>query len=225
MYYPARTNRSYRNQPTYIMTVDGQGHVTAKPDEAILTIGIVTKNPDAQTAQQENSMISSRVIAALRQIGIEENDIRTAAYSIRPEYDYIEGQSVFRGYEVEHLLQITVKDLSKIGNVYDAAVKNGANIARNIELRVSNPNIYYQEALKLAIYNATEKADTIARTIGVTVNNIPLRIVEGGQPENPRPMVLAFSQSSSSEAVPPIQTGELTINAAVKAIFGYHTRV
>ncbi|WP_404799158.1 hypothetical protein [Bacillus aerolatus] len=65
----------------------------------------------------------------------------------------------------------------------------------------------------------------MARTIGVTVKKIPLKITEGGDNEEQRPMVLAFSQSSPSDTTPPIQIGEFTINANAKAIFQYSNKL
>ena len=103
------------------MTVNGNGHITARPNQAKLTLGVVTEHTSAQTAQQENAEISNRVIEALKQIGIDESDIKTTVYSVQPRYDYHDGNSILRGYEVEHHFEVTIKDLSKIGNVYDFA--------------------------------------------------------------------------------------------------------
>ena len=132
------------------MTVEGKGQITVKPDQAKLTMGVVTENPQVQIAQQENAMISKRVIEAFKQIGIEENAIKTSIYSVQPRYDYVDGRSILKGYEVEHQLEVTVKDLSKVGTVYDIAIKNGANRSGGVQFSVTNPDAYYREALKRA---------------------------------------------------------------------------
>lgn len=218
-YYPS-SSPSARSPHAYTMTVNGRGQVAAKPDEALFIIGVETKSPTVQAAQQENSIVSANVIQAIKQTGIKEDHIRTIDYTIRPEYEIVDGTSYLKGYEVEHLLEVTVKDLSKIGTVYEVAVKSGANIARNIQLRVASPHLYYQAALKLAVQDAREKAAAIAQTIGATVHSIPLRIAEEGTADGVRPMLFAASQTSPDTA-PPIQTGELTIHAAIKAVFEY----
>ncbi len=177
--YYSHTRQPYRiNNSTFTMTVEGKGQITVKPDQAKLTIGVVTENPQVQIAQQENAMISKRVIEALKQIGIEENAIKTSIYSVQPRYDYVDGRSILKGYEVEHQLEVTVKDLSKVGTVYDVAIKNGANRSGGVQFSVTNPDAYYREALKRAVHNARENAEGLAQTIGATLTTIPIKIVE-----------------------------------------------
>lgn len=140
--------QSYRSNQLFTMTVDGNGHITARPNQAKLTLGVMTEHPNVQAAQQENAEISNRVIEGLKQMGIDESDLKTTLYSVQPRYDYHDGKSILRGYEVEHLFEVTIKDLSKIGNVYDIAIKNGANRSGNIQFQITDAAIYYQEALK-----------------------------------------------------------------------------
>src|SRR5437762_13766910 len=67
---------SYRSNPLFTMTVNGEGHITARPNQAKLTLGVVTEHTSAQAAQQENAEISNRVIKALKQIGIRSEERR-----------------------------------------------------------------------------------------------------------------------------------------------------
>ena len=212
---------SYRGNPLFTMTVNGEGHINARPNQAKLTLGVVTEHTSAQIAQQENAEISNRVIEALKQLGIDESDIRTTVYSVQPRYDYSDGKSILRGYEVEHLIEVTIKDLSKIGNVYDLAIKNGANRSSGIQFQLTEPASYYQEALKRAIQNAREKAEAIAQTIGATLTHIPFKIIEQEDQQSVRPLLSTQAAFVKAEEVPPIQTGELTINAHIKIIYGY----
>jgi len=204
------------------MTVEGKGQITVKPDQAKLTIGVVTENPQVQIAQQENAMISKRVIEALKQIGIEENAIKTSIYSVQPRYDYVDGRSILKGYEVEHQLEVTVKDLSKVGTVYDVAIRNGANRSGGVQFSVTNPDAYYREALKRAVHNAREKAEGLAQTIGATLTTIPIKIVElVHQQERVYPAFSTHVAAATTQETPPIQTGEFTIIAPVKVVYAY----
>ena len=135
------------------MTVNGEGHITARPNQAKLTLGVVTEHTSAEAAQQENAEISNRVIEALKQIGIDESEIKTTVYSVQPRYDYHDGKSILRGYEVEHHFEVTIKDLSKIGNVYDLAIKNGANRSGGIQFQLTDSALiikkHYKERSKM----------------------------------------------------------------------------
>lgn len=216
-----RYQSSYRSNPPFTMTVNGEGQVTARPNQAKLTLGVVTEHTSAEAAQQENAEISNRVIEALKQIGIDESEIRTTVYSVQPRYDYNEGKSILRGYEVEHLLEVTIKDISKVGIVYDLAIKNGANRSSGIQFQLTDTNLYYREALKRAIENARGKAETMAQTIGATLSHIPFKVIEQLDQQSIRPLLSTQAAFVKAESVPPIQTGDLTINAHIQIIYGY----
>lgn len=220
--YYSHTQQLYRNNPTFTMSVEGKGQITVKPDQAKLTLGVVTENLNVQIAQQENASTSNRVIDALKQMGIEESNIRTTVYSVYPRYDYIEGKSILKGYEVEHLFEVIVKDLSTVGVVYDVAIKNGANRSGGIQFLVANPDIHYREALKRAVHNAQEKAEDLAETIGARIGKIPIKITEQSEPqERVYPTFSTQVASATTKEAPPIQTGDFTIHARVKVIYAY----
>ena len=50
----------------------------------------------------------------------------------------MDGKQIFRGYEVRHLLEVKVEDISKVGEVVDAAVAAGANVIYNVRFDISN---------------------------------------------------------------------------------------
>jgi uncharacterized protein YggE len=212
-----------RSKPmTQTITVTGQGTVTAKPDTVIITLGVRTEHVNVQEALAENARRANDVIRALKAIGVSEEDIDTASFSIYPKYNYSNGTNTLTGYEVEHIFDITVKDTKKVGNIYDTAVTNGANIARHIQFRLANEQPYYQQALMLAVKNAKEKAIVIARTIGLPMHDIPLQIKEESvAPSFPRAPYSAVATLAESSAAPPIQTQDIIIKATVQAVFSY----
>ncbi|NMD71016.1 SIMPL domain-containing protein [Bacillus sp. DNRA2] len=209
----------------YQMTVRGHGEVMVKPDQAKLTIGIVTENQNVEAAQQENAATANRVISALKQLGIDDRSIKTNHYSIQPLYDYVGGKSVFRTYQVDHQLEVTVKDIARVGLVYQAAIKNGANRGGNIQFSVTNTDVYYRQALSKALQNARKKAEEIARTIGAVLNELPIKITEE-QELSVRPIPFNTFKLSAAQAqeTPPIQQGEYTIEAHVSVIYQYQNR-
>ncbi|WP_462413221.1 SIMPL domain-containing protein [Neobacillus sp. Marseille-QA0830] len=211
------------NKDDYTITVEGKGKVTVQPDQANISIGVVTTNEDVQTAQQENAVITNRIIASIRQAGIEQDDIKTTVYSVNPRYDFVEGKSVFKGYEVEHQLQITIKDLSKVGMVYDLAIKEGANRSGNIQFQNTQEDFHYLQALTLAVNDALAKAQQIAHTIRVNLNRIPLRVIE--QIPTPHFFTPVSAESvafAAKSTTTPIQPGENTLNATVRVVFQYN---
>lgn len=226
MYFNQREELYRRHHSTvknsFTVTVEGKGQVTTTPDQAKINIGVATENPNIQLAQKENTRISNQIIVALKNLGINESDITTVTYSIFPRYDYIEGKSVLRGYEVEHLFEVTIQDLTITGLVYDAAIQNGANRSGTIQFLVSNPEKYYQEALSKAVINAGKKAAVLVQTIGAYLHPIPVKIIERGVQQGPVPRPYTFQVAgASTEGPPPIQEGRFTITANVTVIYSY----
>jgi uncharacterized protein len=202
------------------MTVTGQGTITVKPDTVTITLGIRTENKIVSQALSENAARANNMIQALKLIGIKDEEIDTASFSIYPKYEYKDGTSSLVGYEVEHIFDITVKDVSKAGNIYETAVANGANIARNIQFQLSNPDLYYEYALADAIRNAVEKAVILGRTLGIPVQTIPLKIKEEFA-TLPQPIFAGKTMVLAEQSAPPIQTQDIVIKATVQAIFEY----
>jgi uncharacterized protein YggE len=208
---PAKPNR---------LIVTGEGSVYTNPDRAVITIGIITENQNLSTAQKENTDKTTAVINALLALGIPQNDIQTTTYRIEPQYDYESGKQIFRGYKVEHQLQVTIQDLSKTGQVIDQAVASGANFVSSIHSTVSNPDAFYNQALTIAIQNAQHKAVVMARTLRVTLNPVPIVVQELSQNLPPRPVPFQAMSLAQDSGVP-IQPGENKITASVKIEYTY----
>ncbi|BDG43013.1 SIMPL domain-containing protein [Saccharococcus caldoxylosilyticus] len=203
------------------ITVTGRGTVTAKPDTVIITLGVRTEHANVQEALAENAKRANAVIHALKAIGVSDEDIDTASFSIYPKYNYSNGTNTLTGYEVEHIFDIIVKDTKKVGNIYDTTVTSGANIARHIQFRLANEQPYYQQALMLAVKNAKEKAIVIARTLGLPMQDIPLQIKEESRAASFPPAPYSMTTLAESSTAPPIQTQDITITATVQAVFSY----
>ncbi|MEI4829106.1 SIMPL domain-containing protein [Bacillus sp. FJAT-53711] len=206
-----------RNGKEATVTVQGEGVVKAKPDVVVLTIGVRTEGTNVKQAQEENAALSTQLLASLKQLGITEQNIKTLSYTITPQYEHVNEKAILRGYQVEHLYEIIVLNVQKAGEVYEAAVANGANVAKGLVFRVSDPNAYYKQALVLAVQNAQEKARTIASTYSLNINPIPISLVEESS-QMPREFV---AYSAVHSGAPPIQSGELEIISTVRAVFTY----
>lgn len=201
------------------MTVTGNGEIIAQPDYVQIQIEVRAEGKDVSLAQQENARVMNRVIESLLALNIPREAIQTAAYTISPNYDYIEGRQVFRGYEVQNAITVKITDISQAGTVIDTAIQNGANHVSAIQFKIEDSDAYYQRALNLALINAIAKAKSMAETMRVPLQPIPIRIVEESQNSTPVPYKLA--QLSNQEFATPIEQGTISINASVQVKFQF----
>lgn len=204
----------YKCLPT--IEVLGEGTVAAAPDRALVVLGAVTEGTVLQTVQSENAETVTNIINALLQINIPREHIQTTDYRIEIQYDYIDGKQIFKGYQVTHLLQITVDRVGQTGIVVDTAVSHGANTVSSIQFSIHQREKYENQALSLAIRNAQQKAVTIANTLGVSVFAVPSKVQEQARSTGPIPFKASYLADS---AVTPIEPGELTVYAAVQVTY------
>jgi uncharacterized protein YggE len=203
---------------SYTLRVNGKGIVHAVPDKAIAVLGVTSENVQLEATQRENTARITAVINAIMSLGVPKEDIRTQTYQIQPQYDFINGQQVFRGYLVTHTLQVELDNIGLTGRMIDTAVSAGANTVSGVEFTASDPAAYYRRALNAAIADASAKAAEIGAKLNVAVSPVPLRITEEAY-HNGAPV--PFMAVQSAGAPTPIQPGQVEITASIEAVFSY----
>jgi len=199
------------------LNLNGKGAVQVTPNIAVVSLGVVTENMDLNVALKENTAKMTKVIGSLKNMGIAEKDIKTQSYNIELLYDYVEGKQIFKGYRVSNILSVTVRNINTVGEVINTAVDNGANVVNSINFTVSNPALYYREALTMAIKDAVEKASVIEKSLKVVVDKTPIKILEETFGYAP----VAANGMMMKAAAPPIMPGQTEITASIKATFSY----
>lgn len=207
------------------INVSGNGEVSATPDIAYISLGVISEKNTVGEAQSANSTAINAIIDSIKKAGIASEDIKTSNYNISPKYNYEDktGNSTVIGYTVSNTLNIKVKDISKAGNIIDMAVENGANISNGISFGVSDYQKYYNMALADAIANAKGKAQVIAGSIGVTVST-PTRVSEsssGVQNSNAVYYDTSMKVASGGGKGTSVETGAYKIKASVSLVYEY----
>ncbi len=195
------------------MTLTGLGQVSLVPNTAIIHLGVQTNGKNLVNIQSENAKITQSIIQALQRMGV--SDVKTNQYTINKVYDYEDGKQIDRGYSVRNILEISTNNLESVGKIIDTSVSLGANVVDLISFDVLNKDYYYQQALNIAIMNAIQKSESIARNLGLSVNPTPTRIVENSSLPIPRP----YRRELASET--PILPGNISIDALVTIDFSY----
>jgi len=195
------------------VTVSAAGQVSAEPDLARISTGIVTEGKAARDALARNSETMKALIAGLKSSGIEAKDIQTSSFHVEPRYTSPrEGQAAaIDGYRVVNQVQVTARNLAKLGEVLDALVGLGANQMGGLAFEVSKAESLKDEARKEAMANALRRAKLLASAGGAEVGEV-IAISEDVSDGGPRP--LAMAHTAMAEAVP-IERGTETLVARV----------
>lgn len=161
-------------------SVSGEGKVVAVPDVAEFSFSVVTEGgTDLSALQTENTERTNAAIAAVKEAGIPEKDIKTASYRVTPRYQYygpretgVRPPPEIVGYTVAQSVRVKIRDFEKIGGLLGEVVEAGANTVSELSFTIDDETELKNEARKLAIEEAEEKAKLIARAAGFRIGKL-----------------------------------------------------
>lgn len=203
------------------VVVPGEGEARAVPDEVTFTIGVVREGPEAKNAKLDLAAATRSVLAAIRQRGVAEADIQTAATSLAPNDRFEGGKRTIAGYRASASLTVKVRTLDAYDGVLAAAMQAGANEFHGATFGSSVLADLESQARSRAVLDARRRADALARAAGATVGRI-LSIAEGHVERPPLPMAVPQRSLGSlrGEPVPggpSLAGGEITVRVAIQA--------
>ncbi|GFP30603.1 uncharacterized protein HKBW3S44_00618 [Candidatus Hakubella thermalkaliphila] len=204
------------------LTVSGEGRAIATPDVATVTIGVELQEKTPERAMNRNSEIMQKVIQAIREMGIPEEDITTVGVNLHPEYNYPqEGAPEIVGYYVSNQVIVTVREIQKVSDLIAKATKAGATSIYGVRFDVSPGNKAEMEALNDAYANAKTKAEALAAAMGVRLKEIYSARENGIPPIAPVYLdYYAVRAEGAGEVTPPPVVGQnIEITAAVEITY------
>lgn len=209
----AAASPAANNAPT--LSVDGEGIGIAAPDRATVTIGVTSQAADAGKAQNNNALTTEQVNKAIKALGIEAKDIQTNNYSFHPNYRTSDNRRhEISGYTVNNSIIVIVRDITKTGQVIDAALNAGANEIHSLDFAASNTQTIRKEALTKAVQDARNKADILAQGLGKRIIGIKNVSESTGYLESRR-YDNAMLTASKTAATTTIEPGSLSLTARV----------
>jgi uncharacterized protein YggE len=202
---------------TRTVSVMGNGIITGTPDQATIYVGVRTDATTSAEALTDNNEQMTALINTLKTAGVVARDIQTSDFSIYPRYnDGTNGELRVIGYEVSNSVHITVRDLTKLGTILDAAVRAGSNQVSGISFGFSDPAALVDQAREQAVANARANAEQLATltdaelgavvTISEGINNYPTPIYRD---------TMAQAEMSSV----PIESGQSSVNVSVNITY------
>lgn len=207
--------------PGPVVVVTASGTTTVAPDQARLSLAVVTTEKDLSRAQSENNRTTQKVMDAVRALGIDNSNIQTSGFNIYPQYDYnTKSSGILIGYQVRNEITVVIKDISKVGLILDAAVQAGANNVNHVSFEKANLDAAENEALLKAIARGREKAQVIAAAAQMSLGGL-VSITEGWN-ASIYPNVANIAMDSIKDmgaGQVPINPGELRVTASVTMVY------
>jgi uncharacterized protein YggE len=211
---------------TNTITVDGIGKSAAIPDIATISFSVMGEGKNASQAQDEATKKNNIALALLKEKGVEEKDYKTTSYVVSPKYSYpqpcytqpcaYDEQRVI-GYTVNQSTEVKVRDLGMVGDLLSALGDAGVSQLYGPNFTVEDADSVRAEARKEAIDEAREKAQILARDLGVRLVRV-VNFSENGGTNYPMPYFsrdMAMGGAMEAKVAPEIAPGENEITSQV----------
>lgn len=215
----AITHTSIQSSPEAQKTlqVTGTGTASATPDLSMLDFAVTTQATTATQASNANAIAVANVMQALTTLGYSKVDIQTTSYNLQPLYNSSQEPNTIVGYQVWNNMEVTIRNLTRIGETIDSVVNSGVNQIQSVTFTFSDATLasLQTQALQKAVQDANVKATTIASALNVHLVG-PVTVSPGFTYQ---PYVQAFaSNAPRTEIQPP---SALEVSVTVQATYSF----
>jgi len=215
---PAAAQTPPAATPLSSIRVTAEARISARPDRVQIDIGVLTQAQLSHDAAAGNARALDAVLAAVRGVAGATAQLRTVSYSLSPSYQYHPGggEPTITGYTALDVVQVTLDELARMGDVIDAATRTGANRVQGIQFLLRDQDAVRTEALREAAIRARGEAETLAAALNLRV----LRVLTVDE-SSPRIVPIrahiaaARSAAASAEVATPVEAGTLDVTAEV----------
>ncbi|WP_240654617.1 SIMPL domain-containing protein [Croceicoccus ponticola] len=189
---PEEDTRGVTHNET-LLSVSASGEAESRPDEARFEAGINAWAKTASAASEAANGDIAQVVAALKALGIAQDDIQTRTVGVsRVDWGDRKGQ-----YQASNVIAVTVRDVTKAGSAVTAVTEAGANVLSGPNLRISDPETAANSAYAAAYKAARKRAEAYADAAGMEISRV-LYIRDAGGSQGNR-----YFQAAIPTAPPP----------------------
>lgn len=204
------------------LNASGNGQVYLVPDIAYVNIGVHSEAATVAEALADNKTQAQAIQQALTGMGVDVKDIQTAAFNVYPMQKQnpqagSQDKTTVTVYVVDNTVSVTVRDLSKLGDLLDKVVSSGANNINGIQFDVANKDAALSEARKQAIQDAQSQAQEIASAAGVILG--PIQSLNVSAVNTPGPLYAGKGGFATAESSVPVSAGQLLITASANITY------
>jgi uncharacterized protein YggE len=174
---------------TNSITVSGTGKASIAPDIAQISFTVQENASTVAAAQDSATKRTDQALAALKALGIDDKDVKTTGYQVYPQYTTrpcpagaycANNGSEISGYQVSQTVEVKVRKTDQAGDVLQKLGTLGVQNISGPNFMVDDDGRVQLEAREEAIKDAKERADTLAKQLGVRLGKVVSFSESGG---------------------------------------------
>jgi uncharacterized protein YggE len=199
-----------------VITTSGVGEVSRAPDHAVVSLGLSASARSADQASSSLRAILEGTRSALVGAGVAEDSVTTGYFNVSAVYGTTpETRRVRQGYQARMVVQVSVHDLERLGEVIDAGIAAG-NELHGVTFDLADRAALRSQALTEAVRKARADAEVLARAAGGTIGGL-LELSTEGQPVVQPYQVRREAAVGARSNGPDLNPQEIAVRATVVA--------
>ncbi|WP_074942033.1 SIMPL domain-containing protein [Tritonibacter multivorans] len=200
------------------ISVVGTAEMQVAPTAARISFGARAEHKEAGDAMAEVSRRMAAILAELEAEGVAPADLRTRRIDVSPVWSQVRqnnGQRQITGFVASNMVELTVQDLERLGEMLDLVLRLGANDMGGLQF-VHGDAAAQEDTLRVkAVEDAMRKARQLAEASGMGLG--PARHINDGGGQG-RPPVMRMEMARAAADVP-VAPGEMTLSHSVTVSF------
>lgn len=202
------------------ITMAGEGVFRAKPDAAVIRLGVRSFSEKAATAMEANAKVARRLQEALAAAGVKPDEIATEQILLEtePGPGQDPGSDRKARYVAQNSISVDIRDLPSraptfLGGIVVAARDAGATDVSGPEFRLVDDAKAQAAARRDAVDDAMVKAATYVHALGAKVGRI-VEVRDSGVGSDP-----VVAQAMRMGTAPPVSNGAREVTARVTVVW------
>ncbi len=187
--FVVKGNNSYDENT---ITVSGTSKIFAQPDVAHFSFNVEETSKNPKKGQEVINKKVSKILKGLKDLGVEDNDIKTESYAIHPKYEWVKvtdrkpkialsgetyishdrSKRVQVGYDVSQKIRVSLHDLKKASDALTLFAENGVEDLSGPNFDIEDIDEIKVKARLNAINLAKDKAKRLAKDLEVKLVKI-----------------------------------------------------
>lgn len=204
-----------QTQKTSTFDATGEGKVVVIPDQATLNMGVQEQGLNLKQVQEAVNKKMASLTKSLKDMGIEEKDIKTTGYNYYPDY---QDKNKYTAYAN---VSVVIRDMEQVSPVLDLIGTLGLDNVSGPSFGLSDEltNKTVKEARALAIEKAKAKAEELSGLAGMKLGRI-INVVEGTN-RSPNYMMrdsiapMAAGNVAMEKTATPVEVGSSEVSVSV----------
>ncbi len=169
--------------PVRTITVNGFAKKSVKPDTAVIYVTTTVEGKTAAEAQTLLDAKANKVDGVVKASGVDtDKDVRVTSYTVTPRYVYpqyptygtgvVYADRKLTGFEVSRSLEVKVRKLESVADLVSKLGDAGVTDFQGPNFIVDDMETVQAEARILALADAREQAEKVAKTLGVHLGDV-----------------------------------------------------